>query len=203
MPASRFRFLDGNPTWLDFVNTTLVEQGAPADRLTRFSDLVDWLREAGLLHPGDARRAMVDWNEREEGRDALRRARAFRGMLRRAAERLSQGEPFPLQIVRAVNLFLMTATGYHELLASGGRFALRFQPTPEKARDLLAPLARSLGEFLERKDPGRVRKCGNPKCVLFFYDDTKNRARRWCSMAVCGNRMKVAAHYRRRKDVAP
>jgi predicted RNA-binding Zn ribbon-like protein len=46
-------------------------------------------------------------------------------------------------------------------------------------------------------DPSLVKKCENAACVLFFYDTTKNHSRRWCSMRVCGNRMKVAAHYQR------
>ena len=46
-------------------------------------------------------------------------------------------------------------------------------------------------------DLALVKKCENPVCVLFFYDTSKNHSRRWCSMSVCGNRMKVAAHYQR------
>jgi predicted RNA-binding Zn ribbon-like protein len=203
MAESRFLFLDGNPAWLDFVNTQLVEHGAPADRLQRFSDLVDWLWEAGLLDLAQADRAMLEWDDGEEGRTTLRRAKEFRALLRFAAERLWNAESFPPSAVRAVNDWLASATGSHRLVARKGRFELKYESTPTTPRHLLEPLARSIGGFLERKDLGRVRKCGNPKCVLFFYDDTKNRARRWCSMAVCGNRMKAAAHYQRRKDSAP
>jgi hypothetical protein len=46
-------------------------------------------------------------------------------------------------------------------------------------------------------DPSLVKKCEDAACVLFFYDTTKNHSRRWCSMSVCRNRMKVAAHYQR------
>jgi len=48
-----------------------------------------------------------------------------------------------------------------------------------------------------------VKACQNPQCVLLFYDTTKNHARRWCSMAACGNRAKVAAHYQRARRPAP
>ena len=48
-------------------------------------------------------------------------------------------------------------------------------------------------------DRSRVRRCGSPRCVLLYYDTTKNRSRRWCDMAVCGNRAKANAHYRRAK----
>jgi predicted RNA-binding Zn ribbon-like protein len=48
-----------------------------------------------------------------------------------------------------------------------------------------------------RHDPGRVRRCAGPTCVLLFLDVSKSGRRRWCDMAVCGNRAKVAAHHAR------
>jgi predicted RNA-binding Zn ribbon-like protein len=53
-------------------------------------------------------------------------------------------------------------------------------------------------ELLETA-PDRVKHCQNPDCVLWFFDTTRNGTRRWCSMAVCGNRMKARRHYDRRK----
>jgi len=46
----------------------------------------------------------------------------------------------------------------------------------------------------------RLKICGNPQCQRIFYDRSKNRSGRWCSMVSCGNRMKVRA-YRRRKSL--
>ncbi|MCI0410524.1 MAG: CGNR zinc finger domain-containing protein, partial [Acidobacteria bacterium] len=54
-------------------------------------------------------------------------------------------------------------------------------------------------DLLSEGDLTLVRKCENPACILYFHDTTKNHARRWCSMRACGNRAKVAAHYRRRR----
>lgn len=39
-----------------------------------------------------------------------------------------------------------------------------------------------------------IRACEGTACTLMFLDRTKAHARRWCSMAVCGNRAKAAAH---------
>jgi predicted RNA-binding Zn ribbon-like protein len=50
-----------------------------------------------------------------------------------------------------------------------------------------------------RLDPQRVRRCSRRGCVLLFHDTSKNGTRRWCDMAVCGNRAKAAAHYQRRR----
>ena len=54
-----------------------------------------------------------------------------------------------------------------------------------------------------RLDPSRVRRCGRQGCVLLFFDTSKNSTRRWCDMAVCGNRVKAAAHYQRHHGDAP
>lgn len=45
--------------------------------------------------------------------------------------------------------------------------------------------------------PGRLRPCANTECHLFLLDRSKPNNARWCSMAVCGNRMKARRHYRR------
>ena len=45
--------------------------------------------------------------------------------------------------------------------------------------------------------PGRLRPCANTECQLFLIDRSKPNTARWCSMSLCGNRMKVRRHYRR------
>jgi predicted RNA-binding Zn ribbon-like protein len=46
-------------------------------------------------------------------------------------------------------------------------------------------------------DRPRIRRCEGDRCALVYYDTSKNRSRRWCTMTVCGNRAKAAAHYQR------
>jgi predicted RNA-binding Zn ribbon-like protein len=62
--------------------------------------------------------------------------------------------------------------------------------TPEQ---LLMPVALSGAELLASGNFDLVRACESAECVLQFYDRTKSHRRRWCSMATCGNRHKVAA----------
>jgi predicted RNA-binding Zn ribbon-like protein len=50
---------------------------------------------------------------------------------------------------------------------------------------------------LQKSSPGRLRPCDNPECRLFLIDHSKPNKARWCSMAVCGNRMKARRHYDR------
>ncbi|GAA2878569.1 CGNR zinc finger domain-containing protein [Streptomyces mexicanus] len=48
--------------------------------------------------------------------------------------------------------------------------------------------------------PGRLRPCANPECRRFLIDRSKANRARWCSMAVCGNRMKARRHHQRTRD---
>jgi predicted RNA-binding Zn ribbon-like protein len=45
------------------------------------------------------------------------------------------------------------------------------------------------------RDPRRIRECVHENCILTFFDTSQNGRRRWCSMALCGNRAKAARHY--------
>jgi predicted RNA-binding Zn ribbon-like protein len=61
------------------------------------------------------------------------------------------------------------------------------------------PVAEAVATLLAKGDFSLVRKCECPDCTLWFHDRTKSHHRRWCSMALCGNRMKVAAFRARQK----
>ena len=73
----------------------------------------------------------------------------------------------------------------------------------DTAEQLFVPLAEAAAELLACGNFDLVRKCEDNKCVLWFYDRTKSHKRRWCSMAICGNRAKVAAHRKRPKRGIP
>jgi predicted RNA-binding Zn ribbon-like protein len=62
---------------------------------------------------------------------------------------------------------------------------------------LLLPIGEALARFVCEEDFTDVKACEGPTCTLIFLDRTRGRARRWCSMAICGNRAKQAAHRHR------
>lgn len=63
-----------------------------------------------------------------------------------------------------------------------------------------AALAVLTWDALRVSAPGRLRPCANPECRLFLIDHSKPNSARWCSMAVCGNRMKARRHYQRTRQ---
>jgi predicted RNA-binding Zn ribbon-like protein len=58
-------------------------------------------------------------------------------------------------------------------------------------------IAQSAADLLTSGQLHRVRQCGDERCGWLFFDRSKNRSRRWCSMDDCGNRAKARRHYRR------
>jgi len=183
---------------LDLVNTEPMRDGTRVDLLERFADLVGWLRDAGTPSDEAARRALARWDGSEEATTALGQARRLRAALRSGAERLVAGRPAGEGVVRAVNRVLAACPTHARLVRDGGRLVTRAVPVSESAVQLVAPVAESAAWLLEHGDPSLVRRCGGTGCVLVFYDTTKNRSRRWCSMEGCGSRAKAGAYYRRR-----
>jgi predicted RNA-binding Zn ribbon-like protein len=76
-----------------------------------------------------------------------------------------------------------------------GSFALGW---PDPTIDVpVQQIAVSALLLLSSQELDRVKQCPGPTCGWVFLDSTRNRSRRWCSSAECGNRNRVQAHYRR------
>ena len=83
----------------------------------------------------------------------------------------------------------------------------RLLPGPTRAwvgvqgvRSVLSSVARDAIDVLGGPRAARLKRCEGSRCALLFVDTSRSGRRRWCSMERCGNRAKVAAHRRRRKE---
>jgi predicted RNA-binding Zn ribbon-like protein len=99
--------------------------------------------------------------------------------------------------VEPINEVLRITEGHDELLQRNGKWGLEFVAREGGLDWLLAAIARSAAELIAEGPSARLRVCSNPTCGLFFYDNSRTRRRRWCSMSRCGNRHKVRAFSRR------
>ena len=79
----------------------------------------------------------------------------------------------------------------------GGEIAWKLHTPSDRALAVRAIVA---WDELNKRSPGRLRPCTNDECRLFLIDHSNGNAARWCSMAVCGNRMKARRHHQRVKD---
>ena len=187
----------GNHGCLDFVNTEGIQKGQRVDFLAEFPDLVAWLSAAQLLGSAEADEAIRRWRGTLAGARALVAARKLRATLRQMLEQIARGRLIAASTVQAINALLARPIGHGELVRTRDGFVRRLRVGAREPVDLLVPVAEAAADLLCHADLSLVRKCENPPCLRYFYDLSKNHARRWCSMTVCGNRMKVAAFHRR------
>jgi predicted RNA-binding Zn ribbon-like protein len=182
---------------VDFANAPAYP-GAPFRELS-WEELVSFLesshivsRERGLallaLPQADPRTAHALLSRATRLRDALREA--FGATVRK--ERIASNW------VEPINEVLRITEGHDELVSEAGAWKLEFIAREGGLDWLLAAVARSAAEILTEGAEARIRVCANPGCGLFFCDTSRTHRRRWCSMAVCGNRNKVASFARRR-----
>jgi predicted RNA-binding Zn ribbon-like protein len=110
---------------------------------------------------------------------------------------MANGKRVAAEWVEPINAALRITEGHDELAWRSGEWRLEFVAREDSLEWLLAAIARSAAEILAEGSAARLRICANPSCSLFFYDDSRTRRRRWCTMTLCGNRSKVAAFARR------
>jgi predicted RNA-binding Zn ribbon-like protein len=188
----------GNHPCCDFINTELILDGQRTDLLEGCADLIDWFLRAKLPGTDEARDTVERMGQAEEER-LLTESKAFRVVLREMAEQIVARKPVPRSAIETINRLLSQRPGYPQLLRTNSRVERHFYSTTQGSAQLLALLAEAASDLLCVKDLSLVKKCRNQACILYFYDTTKNHARQWCSMSLCGNRTKVAAHYRRQR----
>jgi predicted RNA-binding Zn ribbon-like protein len=111
---------------------------------------------------------------------------------------LARKKTFSASWTKPINEILRITEGHDELMQQGDRWRLQFIARENGLEWLLAAIARSAAELVTEGPAAPIRRCANPKCRLFFYDESRTHRRRWCSMAVCGNRHKVSTFLRRR-----
>ncbi len=92
-------------------------------------------------------------------------------------------------------------------LASQPCLIPHLRPGPTRAwvgvqgvRSVMSSVARDAIDVFGGPRAARLKRCEGSRCALLFVDTSRSGRRRWCSMERCGNRAKVAAHRRRRKE---
>jgi predicted RNA-binding Zn ribbon-like protein len=130
--------------------------------------------------------------------DGLRLAKDYRAALRAGLTQLTKTGSLPRDVVAATNVYLASMGERRSLVKGASGWELLRYWHIESAGDYLVPIATSFAKFIASADLTRVRKCRNPACILFFYDTSKSGTRSWCSLDICGNKMRVAAFRDRR-----
>ena len=189
---------------LDFLNSIATPVDTPVDWLDSGDGLLNWLAQAKLVPVDtlDELKARAMPGELDKVAHQARALREwFRGFLRKHMGRPLT--PRALRELAPLNRLLEhdEAFGRISRRANGGGvhlelLTMRRWRSPDS---LLLPIGEALAKFVCEGDFADVKACEGHACTLVFADRTRRRARRWCSMAICGNRAKQAAHRSRLK----
>lgn len=187
---------------LDFTNTVRARPlSDKIEMINNYGDLLSWARQTTILTPGEAT-ALAE-TARQQPRvaaDALTQARSLREALYGLFSARAAGLPAPSSDLHTINRAIGKAMARAGLSPSArGGFEWSWPDAPLRADRVAWWVARSAAELLTSRNLTDVRECAGYDCGRLFMDATKNRSRRWCNMASCGNRAKGRRHYERRK----
>lgn len=193
----------GDAPGLDFLNSVATPGDTSVDWIGDGDGYLSWLAQAHLV-PEDILRDMRTRTlpgELDNVADQARRLREwFRGFVRRHMGRPLPGDAFaelePLNRLLERDEAFSRIAPRQTMPAPFELQAVRRWRTPDS---LLLPVGEALARLVCMEDFSLMKACEGPACTLLFADHTRGHARRWCSMAICGNRAKQAAHRLRLK----
>jgi predicted RNA-binding Zn ribbon-like protein len=187
---------------LDFLNSVATPVDVPVEWLDDGEGLLSWLGQAQLVSEAVLRQVRSQSSPGELNKVA-EQARHLREWFRGFVEK-HRGHPLvrdDLKKLERLNRLLERDDSFSQIGPAtskhGKAFELRAMRKWRSPEALLLPIAEALARFVCSGDFTYVKACEGSSCTLFFKDQTRSRARRWCSMAICGNRAKQAAHRRR------
>jgi predicted RNA-binding Zn ribbon-like protein len=186
---------------LDFANTVGGSRERPRETLHSYADLVAWSWSAGLILPAEADRLLAAAAADPAAAAAVyARAIALREAIYRLFSAVAAGRSPAAADLAQLNAALATALGRLRVAPAPDGFAWTWHTGDGLPLDRpLWPLAHAAAALLTGESLDRVRECASPTCAWLFIDHSRNRSRRWCDMADCGNRAKARRHYERRR----
>lgn len=194
----------GDALGLDFLNSIATPVGMTIDWIDDGDGLLDWLGQAQLMPADTLKQIRIPTlpGELDKIADQARSLREwFRGFVQKHKGRVLTADD--LGELEPLNRLLERDDMFSRIVprCAGGPIPFELQSlrrwhTPEA---LLLPIGVALARFVCTEDFSNVKACEGPACTLLFADHTRGHVRRWCSMAICGNRAKQAAHRHRRR----
>jgi predicted RNA-binding Zn ribbon-like protein len=168
----------------DFVNTYEIDGVERTELLVTPDDLRAWLEERSLIDPGAPRLVEADRELAAQVREDLR-----------ALLLANNGEPLEAAALDRLN---EVARGAPLTIHFTGERTARLDPDSSGIGGALGGILAIAQQAMSVGSWTRLKACRNDECMWVFYDSSKNHSATWCSMRVCGNRMKARAYRRRR-----
>jgi predicted RNA-binding Zn ribbon-like protein len=192
-----FLFVANRPI-LDLLNTKPVLANEPTELLPDVRALERWLIASEMVTSLKTKTIVRGWRHSTEAAAFLKQLIAFRERLREAVTRIESGSSPTDAFLAEVNSLLLQYPLHSSLHKRGGKVIRETLFEPRKPADFWAPIIDVTADLLAETESSRIRKCES--CVIHFFDTSKKGSRRWCSMNICGNKLKVAAYQRRKRN---
>ncbi len=175
---------------LDFLNSYWRDwrgSGRQEDRLDKAEWMQQFLQQWGLeaRFPPD-----------EQTMGALRE---LRERMQSMVEALVAGRSLDETDVDTLNRALEKVSSYPQLVQSDDGYHLKQVTLTRDWPLVMGQIAASFVDLITQQDVRRLKICDNDACRWVFFDESRNRARRWCDDRMCGNLMKVRRFRARQK----
>ena len=197
---------------LDFLNSIATPVDTQVEWIGSGEELISWLLQSGMVPPeviAELRRRAVPGEFDTVAAQARKLREWFRGFVR--AHKGKPLKPKVLAELEPLNRVLARDEEFGQVVAreisrksaarasDDGAPVLVWRPQRRwRSPDaLLFPIAKAMAQLVCEEDFRHVKACEGQRCTLMFVDRTRGHGRRWCSMSVCGNRAKQAAHRER------
>lgn len=195
--------LVGGRLCLDFANTVSTRiETLRREYLTTYGELVAWSQHACFLTDNEANILLHNATCHPDlAAAALDRAIALRETIYRIFSAIADHREPQRTDLASLNTALHETLSRLEVRPSAGGFEWTWVLGAD-GNDLdrmLWPIVRSVADLLTSGDLRKVRQCAREGCDWLFVDASKNHSRRWCSMDMCGSRVKARRYYQRKK----
>jgi predicted RNA-binding Zn ribbon-like protein len=190
----------GGSAALDLVNTVSNYYHDPEDWIPDIASFLAWGRTCGVLDEGEqnaaARHAS---NSPPAAERVLASVKELRFALRGLIDALEQRRPARPSDLSVIDDWRRRLAISEQVIVRRNKIEFTIRPDTS-ALELpgLRVTAASLS-LLKDFPAARIKTCAAPDCSGKFLDQSKNRSRRWCDMAVCGNLAKARQYRARNK----
>ncbi|WP_233078887.1 CGNR zinc finger domain-containing protein [Rheinheimera soli] len=179
----------GDHLAMDLLNTEARDDGKAVEFWNSDDDVLQWLARYDITPTAEGKTLAPG--------ELLTQAKALRTLARQLiSEFREEKSPEIDKLNQYLHSFLTVPTLERD---HNGQLVLNRVSRSEIIGSLLGPVAEAVAQLLVEGNFALVKQCEHPDCILWFYDRTKAHKRRWCSMALCGNRHK-AAQFRKRSN---
>ncbi len=177
--------------FIDFLNSDWRDwrgSGRTEDRLDRIDWMESFMEKWKLAAP-----LPVDQKNRKHLGE-------LRAAMRNMTEAIVSGAVISPQDLEAINRALSLAPAYSRLEQADERFQINQVASSRGWALVISQIAASFATFLVQEEVHRLKICDNQDCCWIFYDESRNRVRRWCDDKMCGNLMKVRRFRERQRN---